>query len=403
MGPSKRLKQAVILAGGRGSRLRPITDLIPKPMIRFHGKPFMEYLLEMLREQGIEQVLMLLGYKAEAIQEHFGDGRRWGLDIDYSVSAEEHETGRRLKLAQHKIDRHFLLMYCDNYWPLQLDAMWQRFQDHEALAMVTVYRNPDGYCGNNIRLDAEGYVAAYDKTRTTLSLQGNDIGFAVLDNVLLDSLTDENLSFEATTYPRLVGRHELLAFPTDHRYYSVGSIERLPLTEQFLARRPTVIVDRDGVLNHKPPAAHYVRNWDEFQWLPGAKDALRLFKQADYRVVVVTNQAGIARGAMTDRDLADIHQRMVSDVAEAGGRIDRIYHCPHGWDDGCQCRKPRPGMLLDAQRDLDLDLSRTVFIGDDERDQMAAEAAGCQSLLVKPGTALLDLAHEMVSVEAGVH
>src|SRR6185437_2876686 len=127
-------------------------------------KPFLEYLLEVIREQGIKRVLLLLGYKAEVIREYFGDGRHFGLDIDYSVSAPENETGRRLKLAEQKIDPHFVLMYSDNYWPIPLNAMWRRFNSHHVPAMVTVYRNVDGYCGNNIRLDGDGYVALYDKT-----------------------------------------------------------------------------------------------------------------------------------------------------------------------------------------------------------------------------------------------
>ena len=136
---------AVILAGGRGTRLRPLTDSIPKPMIEFHGKPFLEYLIEMVRDQGIDRFLLLLGYLPEVVQDYFGDGRKWGVSIEYSVAADEDETGRRLKLAQSRIDPTFLLMYCDNYWPLQLDSMRRQFAGGDAEAMVTVYRNDDGY------------------------------------------------------------------------------------------------------------------------------------------------------------------------------------------------------------------------------------------------------------------
>ena len=155
-----------------------------------------------------------------------------------------------------------------------------------------------------------------------------------------------------------------------------------PMTEMFLARRPTIILDRDGVINRKPPRACYVRNWSEFEWLPGVQGALRELKQAGYRVIVISNQAGIARGAMTEADLLEIHRQMVREVTRAGGGVDAIYYCPHHWDDGCECRKPKPGMLFQAQRDFNLDLTRTLFIGDDERDGQAADAAGCPSLLV---------------------
>ena len=113
-------------------------------------------------------------------------------------------------------------------------------------------------------------------------------------------------------------------------------------------------------------------------------------------MIVVTNQAGIARGEMTEEDLARIHDRMRGDAEEAGGRIDAIYHCPHGCDEGCACRKPRPGMLFQAQRDFHLDLSRVPFIGDDERDGQAADAAGCPFERVSEQTSLGAIADRLL-------
>jgi len=118
-------------------------------------------------------------------------------------------------------------------------------------------------------------------------------------------------------------------------------------------------------------------------------------------VWVGSNQAGIARGAMTEADLLDIHRRMVRETVQAGGRIDVIYYCPHNWDEGCECRKPRPGMLFQAQRDLNLDLSRTPFVGDDERDAQAADAAGCPSVLVSEQKTLLEVVGQLLQ-ENGV-
>src|SRR5439155_13854238 len=129
----------------------------------------------------------------------------------------------------------------------------------------------------------------------------------------------------------------------------------------------------------------------------GARAALRLLRQAGYLVIVVSNQAGIARGAMTDSDLDRIHDRMKAEAAAAGGRIDAVYHCPHNWDEGCECRKPKPGMLFSAQRDFNLDLSRTPFIGDDERDAQAADAGGCPSVLVSEQKSLLDVVRELTN------
>src|SRR3989338_2030468 len=153
-----RPTQAVILAGGRGERLKPITDDITKPMIHFHGKPFLQYLIEHLKEQGFKKVLLLLGYLPEQIKEYFGNGDSFGIKIDYVTSETEDETGKRLKLAAEKLDPCFLLMYCDNYWPMQFDKMWQQFQNQSPLAQITVYSNDDHYTKSNVILDQNNYV-----------------------------------------------------------------------------------------------------------------------------------------------------------------------------------------------------------------------------------------------------
>lgn len=393
--------QAVILAGGRGTRLRPLTYTRPKPMVEFHGKPFLEYLVEMLRDQGFRRILMLLGFLPQIIQDYFGDGRRWDLQIDYSVSDVEDLTARRIQLAEPHLDPCFLLMYCDNYWPMDMDKMWKRFVRAKVPAMVTIYSNRDAHTKDTVRVDDDGYVTVFDRSRTTPGLQGVEISYAILTKSVLQLLPKEDALLEAAVYPRLASERKLLAYMTDHRYYSVGSLERLPLTEVFLARRPTVILDRDGVLNKRPLKAEYVRSWDEFKWLPGAREALRLLKQAGYRVIVISNQAGVARGVMTESDLAQIHERMSLELDQAGGQIDGIYYCPHNWGDGCECRKPNPGMLFQAQRDFHLDLSRTLLIGDDERDGQAAEAAGCPSVLVSDQLSLLDVIRKLISSELG--
>ena len=391
-----RPTQAVILAGGRGSRLRPLTDTRPKPMIEFHGRPFLDYLLQLLRDQGFERVLLLLGYRAEAIQAYCGDGRRWGLTVDYAVSAVEDDTGRRLALAASRLDPLFLLCYCDNYWPMPFARMWTRYLATGAEAMLTVYENLDRYTKDNVQLDEAGRILVYDKDRTRPGLSGVDIGYGLLRRDLIEQLPATNCCFEREVYPRLAQTRALWAFVTGHRYYSVSSHERLPLTEQFLARRPAIILDRDGVLNVRPPKAQYVRSWAQWRWLPGALEALRLLKEAGYRVIIVSNQAGIARGAMTDADVTAIHAHMRQEAEAAGGGIDAVYYCPHGWDASCACRKPKPGMLFQAQREFHLDLSRTRFIGDDERDGQAADAADCPWTLVTEERTLWDVVRELV-------
>jgi histidinol-phosphate phosphatase family protein len=396
--PTHPPTQAVILAGGRGTRMRPLTDTRPKAMIEFHGKPFLQYVLEMLRDQGIQRVQLLLGYLPEVITDHFGDGRAFGLEIEYSVSDPDDLTAHRVQLVRDRIDDLFMLLYCDNYWPLRMADMWETYLAHGAPpAQITVYANRDGFSRSSVIVGPDGRVEVFDRARTTPNLQGVEISYAILRKEVLELLpADGDELFEVAVYPELVRGGELYAYWSEHRYYSVGSIDRLPVTESFLARHPAVILDRDGVLNAKPPRAEYVTTPAELQWLPGALDALRLFREAGYKVIVVSNQAGIGRNVMTEQDLATVMRRMYDDAEAAGGRIDAFYHCPHDWDEGCRCRKPAPGMLFSAQRDHHLDLTRTTFVGDDDRDGVAALAAGCPFEQVDGSRSLLDITRQLL-------
>ena len=163
-------------------------------------------------------------------------------------------------------------MYCDNYWPMQMDRMWRRFVEAGAPAMLTVYANKDNYTKHTLKLDEAGFVTVYDKIHRQSDLQGTEISLAIFRKELVGLLPDTNVSLEETLFPVLIQNRQLAAFVTHHRYYSIGDTPRPPITEAFLARRPVIILDRDGVLNEKPPRANYVRTWEEFKWLPGAGD-----------------------------------------------------------------------------------------------------------------------------------
>jgi D-glycero-D-manno-heptose 1,7-bisphosphate phosphatase len=393
-----RPRQAVILAGGRGRRLGRLTSTQPKAMVRFHGRPFLEYLLTMLREQGFTEALLLLGWRAEAVREHFGDGSQFGIRVRYAVEPVDIESGERLRRAGGLLDDTFLLLYCDNYWPMRFLRMWQSYADGGRVAQMTVYANTDGWSRANVTVQA-GAVTGYDRERRQAGLTGVDIGYLIAQRAIVDQLPAGNVGME-TLYPALARRNQLGAYLSSHRYYGIGTAERLTLAERFLERRKTVILDRDGVLNRKPAAGDYVRSWRDWEWVEGSPQALAMLHEAGYRVLIVSNQAGVARGALAPKTLAEIDRRMKQEARLAGGLVEASYYCPHGWDEGCACRKPVPGLLYQAQRDFHLDLTRTVFIGDDERDAQAAEAAGCLYAAVTPARTLAQVVEEMLEREA---
>ena len=146
--------------------------------------------------------------------------------------------------------------------------------------------------------------------------------------------------------------------------------------------RRAVFLDRDGVINKKAPEGDYIKNWDEFEFLPGVEKAIRTFNENGFLVIIVSNQRGIARGLMTEEDLKEIHSKMREELAKDGAVIDGIYYCPHDLDDHCGCRKPAPGLLLEAAKEHNVDLSQSWMIGDQESDIEAGRRAGCKTILI---------------------
>jgi histidinol-phosphate phosphatase family protein len=390
------LKQVVILAGGKGTRLMPLTADRPKPMVEIRGRPFLEYLIELLKENGIERVLILTGHMGEKIVEHFGDGSKFGIAISYNDSPPEDDTGTRLRKARGKIDDEFLLLYCDNYWPLKLEKLLSFHRKHDADGTMVVYSNKDKYSRENTRVNADGFVQLYDKSRTAEGLNGIDVGFFILKKSALDFLLpDGNPSFEKEVLPQLAARGKLAGFLADHRYYTIGSLERFEQAVDYLKPRKIALVDRDGTINRKAPKGEYVTNWETFDFLPGSIEGLQELSKKGYEIYIITNQAGIARGALTEQHLADIHAHMLTALEEKGVHVSGIYVCPHHWDAGCECRKPKPGMLFQAAREHRFDLTNAVFIGDDERDGEAAAAADCPFVRVAGADTLLSVARKL--------
>ncbi len=397
-----KITQAVILAGGAGTRLRPFTLSSPKPMVVVNGKPFLEHLIELLKNNSIKDVVILTGYLGEKIEKYFGKGERFGINIKYSYTpflngkGEENESGIRLKKAENLLDNYFLLLYSDNYWPLQLKKLVDFFQTHPCEVLITVYSNKDNSTKNNILVDHNGYILKYDKDRKEKNLNGVDIGFFIINKKILKQLPKSNSKFERDLLPQLSEKRKLAGFLTDDKYYSISDLERVKITEKYLAPKKVVFLDRDGVINKRPKRADYVKSWDEFIFLPGAIEAIKLLRDKGYRIFIISNQSGIARRIVTKKDLDQIHKKMIQELKRKGAKIDGIYICPHGWDEGCECRKPKPGLLYQASREHLIDLTKSLFIGDDIRDKEAGDAAGCKTILIKSRQNLLQIAHNLV-------
>ncbi len=371
-------------------------------MIRVNKKPFLEHLILMLKEEGIKEILILTGYKGEKIRNYFKDGAQFNIKIKYShlpfldAQGEENQSGIRLKNAYPLLNKFFLLLYCDNYWPLNFTKLSQMFNRNKVDAQVVVYSNKDQTGRNNILVDLDGLVQAYDKQRLSPDLNGVDIGFFILSKKVLELLPEGNSKFEDVVLPDLIQKKKLAAHVTDHKYYSIGDLTRVKAAKKFLKEKKVVFLDRDGVINKKPKQADYVKNWNEFIFLKGAILAIKLLNDKGYKIYLISNQAGIARGVMTTQDLNLIHKNLKAELKKYGAKIDGIFYCPHGWNDNCDCRKPKPGLLYKASQKHYINLTKAVFIGDDKRDMEAGRTAGCKTILVRPSKSLLDIVESLI-------
>ena len=226
---SRNINQAVILAGGRGERLIPLTDSMPKPMAPINRVPFLDYLKYSIVQVGIKNILILLGYKADVIVDRYNSMR--DISIEFSYGSVNDQTGRRVLNAYDQLDDHFLLMYGDNYWPIELDAMSSNYQKLNASVTTSVFSNKIGTgeygFGNNVVVSDNNYVVQYDKKRETFNANGIDIGYFLAAKNTLDPEMPGNVSFEIDILPELIAKKQLGAYVTDTQYYYITNMQTL--------------------------------------------------------------------------------------------------------------------------------------------------------------------------------
>jgi len=370
-------EQAAILCGGLGTRLRPLTDNIPKPMVPVNGKPFLEYLLVQLKENGIKEVILMTGYLGEQISQFFGDGASLGLRIKYSHGPAEWDTGRRLIEAKPLLNDHFLLLYSDNFVAFNLERLARFYDTQQSLMAFVVHPKPEG----NIRLAEDGKVEVYDKARKEEGLNFVELGYMVILKEIFTYFDEVDVSFSDIIF-KLVCDQQVSGMVVRDAYHSVSDLKRLKLTEEYLSSKKILLIDRDGVLNKKAPRGEYITSWEDFVFIPENVKGMRLLAEAGYEFIVISNQAGIARGMVTQEAVDTINLQMKKELARQGIPILDVLVCPHHWDDGCFCRKPSPGMLFKASKDWLFRLDKTFYIGDDPRDCQAACNAGCGSIFI---------------------
>ena len=376
------IKQAVILCGGLGTRLRPITNFLPKPMVEINYKPFLWYLLNQLSNNGIKRFLLLTGYLSDSVSNYFGNGSKWGWEISYSEGLVSWETSRRIWEAKELIDDFFLLTYSDNYVEINLIELERKFIENRSVISLHLFEKENG----NVSIIDDKLNVNYDPSRVSKDLNFVELGYMFIDKKrLYDNLKkiphQPNISFSEVL--KKVSKDKLLSgIIIKNQYYSISDPKRLEKTKEYFTTKKILLIDRDGTINYKAPRGEYITSWKDFIFIKESLSAMKILSNEGFKFVVITNQAGVSTGDISIKLLNSIHTKMINKLNSLDIDIAKIYFSTDHWSSNSFRRKPNPGMLIEASKDFVLKLDETFYIGDDERDCIAAKNAGCRSLLI---------------------
>lgn len=377
------MSQAVMLAGGRGTRLAPHTDLLPKVLVDVAGRSFLEHLADSLAREGITELLILAGYRSSQVVEAVRD-----LDQRLHVSVVEGDvdwtTGERLLQATELLQERFLLLYTDNLTVFNVSRLSELAESTKAKIVLSACPNPRG---NLVRdVEAGPHVISYLPDRSMGQASWVEVGFSLMERDYLLPLLRRTAGSLPQALADAADEGAMAADFLPYPYHSIGDAIRLETTRQTLAPRRVMLIDRDGLINERPPRACYIESVADVRFIDTNVAALAALGSEGFTFIIITNQAGIGRGVVPAESVKSVNDFIVAHLAKAGADVIDVYLCPHQWDAGCSCRKPKPGMLIRAAREHDLYLPSTVFVGDDERDVEAGNSAGAQTLFISEQT-----------------
>lgn len=422
--------KVVIMAGGKGTRIASIANDIPKPMIRIGGKPILQYQIENLKSCGLTDITLVIGHLGKIIKDYFKDGRDFGVNISYFT--EDHPLGTAgALLKMPELTEDFLLLCGDIIFDVDFNRFIKFHQEHHAWASLMAHPNGHPYDSSLLiaeSLPPQGKGELPVESHRVVGWLNKEEERTYYKNSVNAGIEIISPQLLATTMKDYVPRHpeqpdkidldrdilkpnipsgKIFAYDTPEYIKDMGTPDRLHEVEHDLhsgkvaARnlshsQKAIFLDRDGTIN---VYKGFLTHPDDFELLPKVAEAIRKINESGYLCIVVSNQPVIARGDCSFDELQAIHNKMETLLGKEGAFIDAIYYCPHHPDKGfegewldykfdCNCRKPKPGMLLKAAEEWNIELSQSYMIGDDERDIAAGTAAGCKhSYLLKTNEA----------------
>lgn len=377
-------EEAVILAGGFGTRLSHVLGNVPKPMAPVYGKPFLTYLFRRLEQAGVRHIVLATGYLHEVIQHYFGTQYRT-LRISYSQENKPLFTGGAILQASRLIKGdNFLVLNGDTLFDIDFEAFYAFHLQHAAHLSLALREVEDAARYGAVLMDNNQVVAFREKD----TIIGNGLingGIYAIQRDWLQQLDmPEKFSFEKEVLQAMVEQETFYGLSFRNYFIDIGIPE-----DYYRAQREFVdlfpldrflFLDRDGVLNRRI-VGDYVRSWQQWEWLPQAKEAVAELSKHYIRTFIVTNQQGIGKGLFSMADADDIHRHVQTEIAALGGHIRHIYICPDLRESNSPNRKPAIGMALQACKDYpDVQLTDSVMIGDSVSDMQFGWNAGMRCI-----------------------
>lgn len=420
--------KTIIMAGGRGTRISELFPDIPKPMIPINGIPVLEREIVSLRNQGFTDLILTVAYRSDVIADYFGDGGRLGVKIQYFTETTPLGNAGALFMLRPQLSEPFLLLNADAVFDVDFNRMAAAHKSNAALVTLLTHPNSHPYDSGLIVADKDGAVRQwllkedarprYYRNRVNAGLHVMDPG--VLDMAMsgelgrvqidvqkigtLDEHTGKPVRVDLDRHllKPLAGSGLMYCYDSPEYVKDMGTPERYAqvvkdyssgiVTSKNLQKpQKAVFLDRDGTINRY---VGFLRRLDQFELLPGAAEAIRRINASGYLAIVVTNQPVIARGEVTRDELELIHHKMETLLGLEGAYVDAVCYCPHHPHKGyegevadlkidCDCRKPKPGMIVRAAEKYHINLEESFMVGDGENDVKAGISAGCKTVLIQ--------------------
>ena len=362
--------KAVILAGGRGERIRPISDTLPKALVPIEGKPILAHQIDQLERIGVQEVFILTGYLATSVARFCGT-LQTNMKIKCIETVPSATSAQRILNSKDDIGDEFLLIYCDNFVCSDSEIKSVLQSDSE----ITFLVQPRDLGNIKLSRNKRAHYISGERHRDFKAVELGNI--SVKSNRFLDIL--QKTQDLTQTLEKLSNELVCNAIVLSSQVYSISTLKTYVNTTR---KRKIFLLDRDGILIDKMPHRRYLSNIRDYRPLHENWKSLQEVSKMGVDFIIATNQPGVATGEVSEEFLNEVHVKLVSELLDLGINILAVYTCKHHWNENCNCRKPKPGMLLEAMDQFEIESESTLYIGDEAKDSYAALSAGIDCVII---------------------